>query len=239
MFNRENKIVKHKCHSWCWSCSTTALLPSLSTLQGQVHTREGVRKWVQTYKWPFFPAHHSLTESWTGTSKLPTEPLALDLWIYVQLSGFSCKAVPGPHGQSFSLLCLQALLRNMLLSLYLHPTTQCFTVIQLLVCWDSACCTDSTVSAVCCSLIHICIFLSFLSYPQCVSCLQQEPSMQVSATSIISGSLITKYLKLAITGIAILGQQCLNSQGVNKHMILCSVILNFNKALVWPIVLFR
>lgn len=101
---------------------------------------------------------------------------AFDLWIYIQLSGFSYKPVPSPHGQSFFLLFLLALLKNMLLRFCLHPTTQCFTVIQLLVCWDH-CCTDSTVSAVCCSLIHICIFLFFLSYPQCVSCLQQEPSM--------------------------------------------------------------
>lgn len=78
----------------------------------------------------------SLIESWTCTYKLSTEPLALDFWIYIHLSRFSYKAMPSPHGQSFSLLFLLALLKSMLLSLYLHPATQCFTVIQLLVCWD-------------------------------------------------------------------------------------------------------
>lgn len=183
MFNRENKILKHKCHIWCWSCSTTAPLPSLSSLQGQFHTWEGVRKWVETHKWSFFPAHHSLSESWTCTSKMPAEPLAIDLWVYIQLSGFSCKAVPGPRGWSFSLLFQQALLRKMLLSLYLHPTTQCFTVIQLLVCWNhcllywqySLSSLLQPHSYLYLSLLLI--FLFFLSYPQCVSCLQQEPSM--------------------------------------------------------------
>lgn len=151
------------------SCSHPFLHRKGSSTHGK-----GSEKWVQTHKCLFF--HYSLTESWTYTSKLPMEPLAFDLWIYVQLSGFSYKAVPSPHGQSFFLPFLLALLNNMLLRLCLHPTIQCFTVIQLLVCWDH-CCTDNTVSAVCCSLIHICIFLFFLSYPQCVSCLQQEPSM--------------------------------------------------------------
>lgn len=173
MFNRENKIPKHTCHSWCWSSSTTILLPSLSTLQGQFYTWEGVRKWYRHTSGLFF----LLIAHWLrGGLALPNCPQShRPLTSAFIFSCFSYKAVPGPHGQSVSLLFLQVLLRNMLLSLYLHPTTQCFTGIQFLVCWDH-CLLYWQYSLSSLLQPHSYLYPLFLSYPQCASCLQQESS---------------------------------------------------------------
>lgn len=91
------------------------------------------------------------------------------------------------------LFLLQALLKKMLLSLYLHPAS--------LFCGGSApsvlrplpvVLTD-TVSAVHCGLFLICIFLFCLSCPQFVSCLQQELSLYVPTTSISKSSHTKNY----------------------------------------------